>query len=64
METESRTKTFFMVLGLAAFVGIGAACFSMFGGGSSGPSDRPASESSCSDLEDQAKVDCEQRQGR
>lgn len=59
MEPESRTKTFLMVLGLAAFMGVGAACFSLFR--SHPPTPVP---SSCEGLQGQARTDCENQQGR
>lgn len=56
MQTENRTKTFFMVLSLAAFVGLGAACMSLF------KSDTPKpAATSCEGLAGQAKTDCENR---
>ncbi len=59
MQTESRTKTFFMVFSLAAFIGVGAACFGLF----KSDSPKPAT-SSCDGLSGSAKTDCESRQGR
>lgn len=56
MQAESRTKTFLMVLSLAAFMGLGAACMSLFG--SDAP--KPAA-TSCDGLSGQARTDCESR---
>ncbi len=63
MQAESRTKTFFMVLSLAAFMGAGSACFALFDAvfGSDAPG--PAQDS-CEELEDQARADCEKRRER
>ncbi len=58
MQGESRAKTFWMVLSLAAFVGAATACFSLF------KSDPKPIESACADLEGRARTDCEKRQGR
>lgn len=60
MEDESRTRTFFMVLALAAFVAVGAACFGLFR--TSEPP--PSSQDACAGLEGQAKIDCEKSQDR
>ena len=54
----SMLKTTFMLIGLAAVVGAGAACFGLFSGGSRDPA---AIEQSCAGLEGQAKIDCENR---
>ncbi len=58
MAAESRIKTFGMVLGLAAFVGMGAACFSLF------KSDPKPTQGACSELEGQAHAECERRRER
>ena len=63
MQGESRTRTFFMVLGLAAFVGIGAACFTLMGNDSDSKG-KPGATASCDGLEGQAKTDCEARRQR
>jgi hypothetical protein len=59
MQTESRAKTFFHVLCLAAFISVGAACFGLF----TSDSPKPAA-SSCEGLSGSAKTDCESRQER
>lgn len=51
-------KTTIMLLGLAAVMSAGIACFGMF---SSKSSDSAAIEKSCDGLEGQAKIDCEKR---
>ncbi len=56
MEGESRAKTFWMVLSLAAFVGLGTACFGLL-------RSTPNPEE-CAELEGQARIDCEQRRNR
>jgi hypothetical protein len=55
MEGESRAKTFWMVLSLAAFVGLGTACFGLL---------RSTPTEECARLEGQARIDCEQRRNR
>jgi len=52
------TKTPLMLLGLAAVLAAGTACFGLF---SSGDDARPAITSPCADLDGQAKADCERR---
>lgn len=54
-------KTTIMVLGLAAVMAGGVACFGMFSDTSKDPA---AIEASCDGLEGQAKVDCESRGGK
>lgn len=58
MQDENRTKTFFMVLGLAAFVSLGAACMGLLGGETKGKA-TPAAATPCEGLEGQARTDCE-----
>lgn len=58
MERENRTKTFFMVAGLAGFLGVGVACMGLFGGDSK-PAPKPAAATNCDGLEGQAKADCQ-----
>lgn len=53
LEPENKTKTFFMVLSLAAFVGVGAACFGLF------RTPPPSTDQRCEGLTGQAKIDCE-----
>ncbi len=63
MQTENKTKTYLMVAGLAAFVGIGAACFGLFGPDEK-PASKPAAAQSCDSLTGQDRADCEKSQAR
>jgi hypothetical protein len=52
------TKTPLMLLGLAAVLGAGTACFGLF---SSDDEPRPTITSPCADLDGEARAECERR---
>jgi hypothetical protein len=54
-------KTVVMLIGLAAAFAAITACFGMF---SKSPPDAETQIEACAGLSGQAKIDCEQRQGR
>lgn len=54
------TKTAIMLVGMAAVLGGGIACFGMFSS-STDPHEPPASTKSCEGLQGQAKIDCERQ---
>jgi hypothetical protein len=53
------TKTPLMLLGLAAVLGAGTACFGLF---SNGDDARPTITSPCADLSGAERAECERRQ--